>query len=193
MYIPKHFEVTDTEEIFNFIDTNAFGQLISSVKGKLFTSHIPFLLSEDKKSLICHIARQNPQWEEIESQEALITFQGPHDYISPSWYSSPGVPTWNYQAVHIYGNPKLITESDNIKEIIEKLTNKYESSNEQPWIQDYKGSLLNIIVGIEIKITDIQCKYKLSQNRSVTDQAQVVEELHKKGSVKLSTAMKNEL
>ena len=150
-------------------------------------------MSEYKKSLICHIAKQDPQWEEIESQEALITFQGPHDYIFPSWYSSPGVPTWNYQAVHIYGNPKIITESDNIKEIIEKLTNKYESSNEQPWIPDYKGSLLNIIVGIEIKITDIQCKYKLSQNRSVTDQAQVVEELHKKDSVKLSKAMKNGL
>lgn len=193
MYIPKHFEVTDTDKIFAFINANAFGQLISSVKGQLFSSHIPFLLSEDKKSLICHIAKQNPQWGDIEGQEVLITFQGPHDYISPSWYSSPGVPTWNYQTVHVYGKPILITEPESIKNIIEKLTIIYESYNEQPWTPEYKGSLLNVIVGIEIKITDIQCKYKLSQNRSVIDQKQVVKELQKKGSDKLSQAMKNGL
>jgi transcriptional regulator len=193
MYIPKHFEITDTTEIFAFIKANAFGQLISSVKGRLFSSHIPFLLSEDKKSLICHIAKQNTQWEDIEGQEVLITFQGPHDYISPSWYSCPGVPTWNYQVVHVYGKPKLIPESENIKGIIEKLTDLYELSNEQPWSPKYKGSLVNVIIGIEIEITNIQCKYKLSQNRSITDQNKVVDELEKRGSVKLSKAMKNRL
>lgn len=193
MYIPKHFEVTGTDEIFSFINANAFGQLISTVKGQLFSSHIPFLVSEDKTSLICHIAKQNPQWEDIENQEALITFQGPHDYISPSWYSSPGVPTWNYQTVHVYGKPKLITESEKIKSIIETLTNIYESSNDQPWIPEYKGTLVNVIIGIEIEITNIQCKYKLSQNRSISDQQQVVKELNKKGSVELAKAMKNGL
>lgn len=189
MYVPKQFEITDTTEIFDFIKENAFGQLISSVKGRLFSSHIPFFLSEDEKSLICHIAKQNTQWEDIEGQEVLMTFQGPHDYISPSWYSSPGVPTWNHQVVHVYGKPKLITESENIKDIIEKLTNIYESTNEQPWSPKYKDSLVNVIIGIEIEITNIQCKYKLSQNRSITDQNQVVEELKKRGSVKLSKAM----
>lgn len=193
MYIPKHFEVTKTDEIFSFINANAFGQLISTVNGQLFSSHIPFLVSEDKTSLICHIAKQNPQWESIENQEALITFQGPHDYISPSWYSSPGVPTWNYQTVHVYGKPKLITESDKIRRIIETLTNIYESSNEQPWIPEYKGTLVNVIIGIEIEITNIQCKYKLSQNRSISDQQQVVKELNKKGSIELAKAMKNGL
>ena len=193
MYIPKHFEVTDTNEIFAFVKANAFGQLISSVKGQLFSSHLPFLASEDKTTLICHVAKQNPQWEDIENQEVLITFQGPHDYISPSWYGSPGVPTWNYQAVHIYGKPKIITDSKQLKNIVETLTKTYESSTEQPWTPEYKGSLLDIIVGIEIEITNIQCKYKLSQNRSVTDQNNIVKELKNNGSLQLSQAMKNVL
>jgi len=193
MYIPKYFEITDTDEIFAFVKANAFGQLVSSVNGQLFSSHLPFLVSEDKTTLICHVAKQNPQWEDIESQEALVTFQGPHDYISPSWYDSHGVPTWNYQAVHLYGKPQIITDSEQLKNIVETLTKTYESTTEQPWIPKYKGSLLNIIVGIEIEITNIQCKYKLSQNRSVTDQKTVIRELKKRGSVKLSQAMKNGL
>ena len=103
MYIPKHFNVSDKEEILAFIKGNSFGQLISLVEGKLFSSHIPFLFRGENQSLLCHVAKNNPQWENIEGQEVLITFQGPHDYVSPSWYSSPGVPTWNYQSVHIYG------------------------------------------------------------------------------------------
>ena len=191
MYIPKHFEITETDEVFAFIKANAFGQLISSVKGKLFSSHIPFLVSEDKAALICHVAKQNPQWEDIEKQEVLVTFQGPHGYISPSWYDSPGVPTWNYQAAHIYGKAKLITEPEKLKYILEALTQVYESVNKKPWKIEYRESLLNIIVGIEINITDIQCKFKLSQNRSITDQNNIVKELKYNGSSQLSQAMKN--
>jgi len=193
MYIPKHFEITDSDEIFAFVKANAFGQLVSSVNGQLFSSHLPFLISEDKTTLICHVAKQNPQWEDIESQEVLVTFQGPHDYISPSWYDSPGVPTWNYQAVHIYGKPQIITDSEQLKNTVETLTKTYESTTEQPWTPKYKGSLLNIIVGIEIEITNIQCKYKLSQNRSISDQEKIIRALKKRGSVRLSQVMKNGL
>jgi transcriptional regulator len=90
MYIPKHFEVTDEGEIFSFIEANAFGQLVSSVARRPFSTHMPFLVSSDKKKMIGHVAKQNPQYSEIDGQEVLITLQGPHDYISPSWYSSPG-------------------------------------------------------------------------------------------------------
>ena len=193
MYIPKQFEITDKDEIFSFIKGVAFGQLISHVDNQLFSSHIPFLVSDDNIFLICHIAKQNPQWKDIEGQEVLVTFQGPHDYISPSWYKSPGVPTWNYQSVHIYGNAKIVTDSEKIKKIIEDLTDIYESSSNTPWVPEYKGSLLNVIVGIEIQITKIQCKYKLSQNRSVVDQKQMIKELKIKGSTKLAQAMKNGL
>lgn len=190
MYIPQHFEVTEREEILKFIKANAFGQLISTVKGRLFSSHIPFFLGNDGKSLICHVAKRNPQWKGIEEQEVLVTFQGPHDYVSPSWYSSPGVPTWNYQTVHVYGKPELITETEKLKNIVNELTAVYESSFEKPWEPEYQNSLLNVIIGIEIKITEFQCKYKLSQNRSESDQKQITEELQKRGSVQLSLAMK---
>lgn len=193
MYIPKHFNVTDKEEISGFIKANAFGQLISLVKGKLFSSHIPFLFSNDNQSLICHVAKSNPQWESIENQEVLVTFQGPHDYVSPSWYSSPGVPTWNYQSVHIYGKPHLIAELEQLSSIVNELTGIYESALEKPWKPEYKSSMLNAIIGIEIIITDVQCKYKLSQNRSKNDRLQVLEEHKKRGSSLLSQAEENEL
>jgi len=193
MYIPKHFNVTDKEEIIAFIKGNSFGQLISLVEGKLFSSHIPFLFSEENQALLCHVAKNNPQWDNIEGQEILVTFQGPHDYVSPSWYSSPGVPTWNYQSVHIYGMPKIITEKEKLGSIVNEITGIYESALEKPWEPEYKESLLNAIVGIEINITDIQCKYKLSQNRPVEDRMQIIEEHRKRGSSELSTATKNEL
>jgi len=193
MYIPKHFNITDKEEILAFIKANAFGQLISLVEGKLFSSHIPFFLGNDNQTLNCHIAKSNPQWESIENQEILVTFQGPHDYVSPSWYNSPGVPTWNYQSVHIYGKPQLITETEKLSSIVNELTGIYESALEKPWEPEYKKSMLKAIVGIEIKITDIQCKYKLSQNRPEDDRLQVIEEHKKRGSSELSQATKNEL
>ncbi len=189
MYIPQYFEVTDRKEILAFIKANAFGQLVSSVGGRLFSSHLPFFLSNDEQSLICHVAKQNPQWEGIKDQEVLVTFQGPHDYVSPSWYSSPGVPTWNYQTVHVYGKPELITEAEELKSIVNEFTEIHESSFEKPWEPEYKDSLLNVIIGIEIKITELQCKYKLSQNRSESDRKQVVEQFQKRGSVRLSQAM----
>ena len=191
MYIPQHFEITDREEIFAFIKANAFGQLTSSVNGRLFTSHLPFLISKDGESLFCHVAKRNLQWEDIESQEVLVTFQGPHDYISPSWYSSPGVPTWNYQAAHIYGKPQLVKDKQMLVNIIHELTSIYEFSFEEPWVPKYDGSLLNFIVGIEIKITDVQCKFKLSQNRPESDRKQVIKELQKNGPSQLSHAMNN--
>jgi len=193
MYIPKSFNVTDEKEIISFIKSNAFGQLISLVDGKLFSSHIPFLYSEKNQSLLCHLAKNNPQWSSLESQEILVTFQGPDDYVSPSWYSSVGVPTWNYQSVHVYGIPEITTEKEKLCSIVNEMTKIYESAFEQPWEPEYKESMLNAIVGIEISITDIQCKYKLSQNRPKEDRVQIIEEHKKRGSSKLSKATKNTL
>ena len=83
MYIPRHFEIADSPEIFAFIEANAFGQLISTLEGRLFSTHMPFLLGANHNLLLGHLARANPQWRDIEGQEVLITLQGPHDYISP--------------------------------------------------------------------------------------------------------------
>ena len=119
MYIPSHFEVTDPDEIFAFIEANGFGQIISSLQGKLFSSHIPFLLSSDKQKLVAHLAKQNPQHADMDKQEVLVTLQGPHDYISPWWYQSPGVPTWNCQAVHIYGVCEVFDDHEKINIIVD--------------------------------------------------------------------------
>ncbi|HIG42625.1 MAG: FMN-binding negative transcriptional regulator [bacterium] len=189
MYIPEYFKISDDDEIFSYIEANAFGQLISNVHGRFFSSHLPFLISGDKTSLIAHTARQNPQYRELDGQEALVTLQGVHEYISPSWYSGPGVPTWNYQAVHIYGKCKVFHDPVRLKEVVETLAAKFESAFEIPWQPDYKDSMLGAIVGIEITISEIQCKYKLSQNRPVQDRKQVIERLNATGPNKMATAM----
>ncbi len=194
MYIPKHFEVTDKEEIFAFVEANAFGQLISNVNGRLFSTHLPFLLSEDRSKIIGHLALQNPQHAEIDGQEVLITLEGAHDYISPTWYSSPGVPTWNYQAVHIYGECKVFRDIKELQDIVNALTNKYEAAFEKPWQPEYNPSMLGAIVGVEVTINEIQCKYKLGQNRSSQDRSQVIKQLKSVGSNSLAKAMeRNEL
>ncbi len=189
MYIPKHFAVTDREEIFAFIETNAFGQLISKVNGSLYASHLPFLVTPDRSTMICHLAKQNPQHLELDGQEALITLQGVHDYISPSWYATAGVPTWNYQAVHIYGQCRVFHDSGRLKEVVETLAHKYEAAFDSPWQPQYGAAMLTAIVGVEITITDVQCKYKLSQNRSAQDRVQVAEKLKSLGSARLAEAM----
>ena len=194
MYIPKHFEVTDKDEIFAFVEANAFGQLISNVGGKLFSTHLPFLMSEDRSKIIGHLAIQNPQFDEIDGQEVLITLEGAHDYISPNWYSSPGVPTWNYQAAHIYGQCSAFQSTEELQELVNALTAKYEAAFKTPWQPEYKPSMLGAIVGVEVKISEIQCKYKLSQNRSSQDRSQVIEQLKIAGSNKLAEVMeRNEL
>jgi len=182
MYIPSYFKVTDKKEIFAFIEANAFGQLISRSQGKLFSTHLPFLLSDDKTTLFAHLAKQNPQAVNIEEQELLVTLQGPHGYISPSWYANPGVPTWNYQAAHIYGDCKVFHDIKKLKVLVDALTNKYESNFSTQWQPEYDASLLIGIVGIEISITNIECKYKLSQNRPAQDQKQVIEHLRTNNS-----------
>lgn len=189
MYVPEYFEVDDKAKIFAFIEANAFGQLISSVHGRPFSSHLPFLLSEDRSKLFAHVARQNPQFQEISGQEVLVTLQGHHDYISPSWYSSPGVPTWNYQAVHIYGMCQAFEEPNRLKQLVDRLTSKYESRLEDPWQPDYNANMLKAIVGIEITISEVQGKFKLSQNRSSDDQKRVIEKLKESDSLAMAEAM----
>lgn len=191
MYIPKQFEVTDKDEIFSFIEANAFGQLISNVDDKLCSTHLPFLVSEDKTKLIAHLAKQNPQHLNLNEREVLITLGGAHDYISPSWYSNGGVPTWNYQAVHLYGRCKVFDNVDELKEVVDTLSNKYEAAFEKPWKPEYKATMLGAIIGVEITISEIQCTYKLSQNKPTDDQSNIVTQLEAVGSNKLAKAMKN--
>lgn len=189
MYIPKHFEITDEKLIDEFIEANGFGQLISIHEGSMVSTHMPFLFDARRRVLIGHLARANPQWQQIQSQKVLVTLQGEHAYVSPSWYESAGVPTWNYQAVHIEGMAESFTEPERLKPLVDSLTEQYESSCPTPWKPDYAASMLRGIVGIEIAITSLQCKFKLSQNRSRQDQDAVKERFSDSGHEGLAEAM----
>ena len=193
MYVPSHFSVTEQEEIFSFLDANAFGQLISVANLRLTASHLPFLVTDDRKHLHCHLARQNPHWQALEDQQVLVTFQGPHDYISPSWYQTPGVPTWNYQALHIYGRCRVFEEPGEIATLVETLSARYESGFDKPWEPEYRDAMLKSIVGVEIEIEELQCKYKLSQNRPARDHQPVIDRLDEIGSDSLVQAMRKTL
>lgn len=185
MYIPEYFKETNPRHISALIECYSFGMLLTAPDGVPFVSHLPFIFDHaagSKGKLLCHMARANPQWQHFSSSgEVLVIFQGPHAYVSPSWYSSPGVPTWNYAVVHLRGVPSLIEGESELEAMIEQLTDVYESRMPNPWKPNFadeqRTKLLNKIVGFEVEITDIQAKFKLSQNRPPEDQQCVVEKL----------------
>ena len=193
MYIPEYFREKNEDQIFAFLQANAFGQLISHVEGRLFCTHLPMLLADDRKSLLGHLAKANPQWQELMGQEVLVTFQGPHDYVSPSWYSKPAVPTWNYQAVHVYGHCALIEQETELAQMVDDLSRVYESAFETPWQPQYAAAMLKSIVGVRIEISEIQCKFKISQNRSLQDQENVAEQYKLSGQTDLYQVMQHSI
>ncbi len=192
MYSPKHFEINDAETIDSFIRANSFGQLISLYDGAIVASHIPFLYLAQERKLIAHLAKANPQWQQIEGQQVLVTLQGEHAYVSPSWYESAGVPTWNYQTVHIEGIAQCFTDAEQLKHVVDTLTAENESSYPKPWKPEYAATMLRGIVGIEIAITSLQCQFKVSQNRSPADQSNVRSQLEMAGHKSLIDAMPDE-
>jgi len=190
MYTPKAFKISE-QEALDFIQQNAFGQLISTIDGRITVSHLPFLLDKTQGVLLCHLAKANPQWQAIEKQQVLVTFQGAHDYISPSWYQKAGVPTWNYQAVHVYGEAELINEPKALKDIVNRLSVIYEKQFEDPWTPSYPETMLNAILGLKITIKELQGTFKLSQNKSKFEQEQIYNALVKQGSIALAAEMQN--
>jgi len=183
MYRPKHFVESDANRLAEFIDQNGFGVLVTVAEGRPFASHIPFLYDNVSNVLLGHVARANPQWQHFsEAGEVLVMFEGPHAYISPSWYLSPGVPTWNYVVTHVYGIARALEEPTSIEGIIKALTAKYESKNSPPWTPRYDATMVKAIVGIEVQVKAIEGKFKLSQNRSAADQAAVIAKLEASGN-----------
>lgn len=186
MYVPKYYKVSDLEEIKEFIQHNSFATIVSIRKGKPIAAHIPVLLKkiEDDYYLTGHLAYGNPLWKTFEEvQDILVIFNGPHAYISSSWYEHENVPTWNYQAVHVYGKASLI-EGIALEQDLTSLLEKYESYRENPVLwdklspellqQEMKG-----IKGFKIKVEEVQAAYKLSQNRNASDYANIIKELYK--------------
>ncbi|MCM3745081.1 FMN-binding negative transcriptional regulator [Sporosarcina luteola] len=189
MYIPKYFKVTDVEEIRGFIQENSFGTIVTTKKGKPIATHLPFGFTRegDDFYITGHMAYGNPQWRTFDANDdVLVMFQGPHAYISSSWYSHENVPTWNYQAVHIYGKASIVEQDELIKGLTIMLE-KYEGHRENPVLWNTLSpklleSELKGIVGFKIKVEEIQAAYKLSQNRNETDYQNIIEKLRNEGS-----------
>ncbi|GAC1433200.1 MAG: FMN-binding negative transcriptional regulator [Chloroflexota bacterium] len=183
MYIPRHFLVTDGAVLRDLMERFSFATLVTTHQGHPFATHLPFLIVDDGTehgSLIGHIARANPQWEEFGGEdEALVLFQGPHTYISPSWYEDhPSVPTWNYAAVHAYGVPRVIADADRVRAILRALVDRHEAGFARPWAMDlpddYLHAMMRGIVAFEMPITRLEGKFKLSQNRPASDRRRVI-------------------
>lgn len=189
MHIPAFYKNDNSDEVKNFIRENGFGILISQAGNKLQGTHIPLELDkneEGKDILAGHIAKANPQWKNFpDKQEALVIFNGPHAYISSSWYDHENAPTWNYIAVHVYGKIRIV-EGERLLLALKKLTDKYESRSENPvsvekMSEKFLQREIKGIIGFEIEIEEIQSAYKLSQNRDAANHSNIIKELEKRG------------
>jgi transcriptional regulator len=182
MYMPELFRDEDIATLHTLMRDYSFATLVTQHDGTPFATHLPFILDADTGpygTLLGHMARANPQWRDFDaSQEVLVIFQGPHTYVSPSWYEVElSVPTWNYAVVHAYGHPRLITDYDACYALLDTLVRTHEAQFPTPWLfqlpQDYVRKMIQGIVGFAIQITRLEGKYKLSQNRALTDQQNV--------------------
>lgn len=183
MYRPKHFNEADADKLDALIAANPFGILITVADARPFASHIPFLYERHSGLLLGHVARANPQWSHFASdRQVMAIFQGPHAYVSPSWYVEPGVPTWNYAVVHMYGKARAIEAPAAVRQIVERLTEQEERRLDVPWVPRYDERMLQAIVGVEIDVTEIEGKFKLGQNRSEADRGSVIANLTASGS-----------
>ena len=186
MYIPNHYKNENIDKVKDFLKQNSFGILINTVDTKPWATHIPLELdidSDGNDMLVGHIAKANPQWKHFkEDEQVLCIFNGPHSYVSSSWYKEEEVPTWNYIAVHVYGTLKLQNEQTLLASL-HKLVDKYEADSKEPvssremtpkTMRQIKG-----VIGFEIKIEDIQATYKISQGRE-QDHPKIISELEKR-------------
>jgi transcriptional regulator len=186
MYIPQPFREDDTAKLVEFMQAHSFATLVTVVKGFPVASHVPLVTTQQNGSVTLsgHLAKANPQWQAFNGDESLAIFTGPHAYISPTLYENQeSVPTWNYIAVHAYGVPKIITLADApeaMDEMIESMVAVYEPSYKSQWeeLSDrFRNDLMNAIVGFEMQVTKLEGKYKLSQNRSHFDRANIANTL----------------
>jgi transcriptional regulator len=186
MYIPKYFQVTNINEVIEFIEGNSFATIVTIKKGKPIASHLPLGLHKQGEDyyLTGHMAYGNDQWKTFKTcDDVLVIFQGPHGYISSSWYEHENVPTWNYQAVHVYGQASILGEEE-LKQDLSRLLVKYEKQRENPVLWDKLSpqlveSQLKGIVGFKIKVQEVQAAYKLSQNRNEKDYRNIIDHLQK--------------
>ena len=188
MYLPEHFAEQRVDLLHRLISEHPVGAMVVSTADGLEANHLPFELDAEPApfgTLRGHVARANPVWHQFtRGVEALVIFHGPQAYISPSWYPSKEmtgevVPTYNYLAVHGYGEIKIIHEREWLRALVTRLTDRFEANRAAPWrVSDAPAAFIDkqmgAIVGIEIPLTKLIGKWKVSQNRPAADRAGVV-------------------
>jgi transcriptional regulator len=184
VYIPEFNRQEDRAATLDFMRANPFAILVSTIDSIPFATHLPLLVEEaaDQVMVRGHMAKANPHWKSMQrGQESLVIFHGPHAYISPSLYEiRESVPTWNYAAVHVYGEVTLFSDEEGLKEMLHRMIHTFESSYMAQWSElsdKYRSRMMKHIVGFEIKAQRMEAKFKLSQNRSKTEQARVIQSL----------------
>ncbi len=189
MYLPAHFAESRAAVLRDFIAAHPFGLLVTQSRaGDLHANSIPFLLDPGDAGspgiLRAHVARANALWSSARDDvDALVVFQGPHGYVSPAWYPSKAehgkvVPTWNYLMVQARGRLRAIDDKSWLRPFVTRLTDIHEGRRPAPWAiddapADYVETMLGAIVGIEMAVSSLVGKWKVSQNRSVADRAGV--------------------
>lgn len=194
MYIPAPFREDREERLSELMREHPLAIVVTLGGSGLIASHLPLIyepLPDSPGILHGHIARANVQWQDFQTEvDALAIFQGPQSYISPSWYATKQrsgrvVPTWNYAVVHAYGSVEIYTEAARLRKHLGLLVAEHEKSFSPPWSlndapAEFVDELLNSIVGIDIRITRLEGKWKVSQNRPAEDRNGVIEGLTSK-------------
>lgn len=186
MYISKLYREEDHGKILEFLRRNEFATLVTYDGDKPVASHLLMEVIEEGENLLIngHMSRANPLWKTFEKNpEVLVIFQGPHTYISPTWYNHVNVPTWNYQSVHIYGNPRVVTDREETYEMLSRLIARNEgnpSYRMETLPPDFVAKEMKGIVAFQVEATRIEANYKLSQNRDDESYWSVVSRLEER-------------
>ena len=201
MYRPSHFEINAPSELHRIIHAHSLGALITQHDG-LDANHLPFLFDASQGplgTLTAHIARANPLSQAPNGSEVLVVFRGAHGYITPSSYPSKHethrqVPTWNYEVVQAHGKLTLRDDPKFVRGVVGKLTKLHEATESSPWKMsdapaDYLEAMVQAVVGIEITLTRLEGKAKLSQNKDLADRLGAIAALQNKGQHDLEQAM----
>jgi transcriptional regulator len=193
VYIPEFNRQEDRAATLAFMRANPFAILISNADGIPFATHLPLLVDEvgDQVVVRGHMARANAHWKSMKAgEESLIIVHGPHAYISPSLYEiHESVPTWNYAAVHVYGEPALFSDEESLTKTLHRMIDTFESSYMAQWSElsvKYRSQMMRHIVGFEIKAKRLEAKFKLSQNRTKGEQTRIIQSLSQSQDTNIS-------
>ncbi|MCB2407285.1 FMN-binding negative transcriptional regulator [Hymenobacter lucidus] len=183
MYIPANFQLTDQAQAVAFMQRYSFATLVSIDQQLPIASHLPFSVAAEgsRVRLTSHLARANPQWKSWAGQDVLVIFTEPHAYISPSLYDKrESVPTWDYIAVHAYGQVRPLDSEADTARALQQLIATYEPAYQAQWDslpESYKVGMMRGIVAFEVEVTSLQGQQKLSQNKSVAERAAIATHL----------------